>query len=841
MRFHRLPLILLALAILAGVFAADARITARRPKPKKPKKVYSMDLTLNLVAYFDMAQNPDMGQMWDRVGGNHLNVIGSPTLVDGVAGGQGLQCLGTSQGLYRSSAPGLSHLAEPFTFAIWYTPTAPLDGSGQTRIIDCSEYAIILFLSPFDGKIYFAHELENNDTVVADTLPVVVGQRYLVIIGFDGLHAFINVNLVHSKESVPAGITPSITDFDIGNNGIAALPHLDGIVDEAAFWRGRVLTYSEIAYLYNNGGGRSYDELNPQACDREIECCPPDPYEYQSAAATDSEAGSNFECVEVLVEASPASGAYVFFPTYVVLSADHPDAIIRYTTDGTEPTATSTQYTEPFQVTESGTVIQARAFLGNCSPGPIIAVVYQNPPFPIGLAYACDTPDNGGSFGIFAPNGTVDNHWQIQFTLSALTTIKRLEMYQTNGSGSWNTGIVWSTDSPITAIDGASRDVMPLLVFIAAVQQWVAYQTSLGAFGAGTHTWDLYGDRWQPAGGFFRLDVILADDSRISSIVNSTCTGVLPPTPCPSPAAPTTTALCDGEVDVTFVGSIAQNYKVWVSQVGSPGGWTLAASGSMAASPTTVNVTGLTKGALYYFRVELEYAGCGFQSSINIPGIPLPDPSVLIASSSLEVNPGESFTISWNSNHIGGAVCGGCLDGQVSLNQGLGCKAGNAEGSQATSQATPGDYTYTITGCNTCGTEIASVVVTVRNVAVCSVQPSILSVDDPTSFLCGLTGSCTVLPFLFDIPWNGDIPRTSDCLWSVCATGGCESSPGSGAYMSFCVWCSFSVNKWLLQVGTTGSANGFYWQGEKLFGTSPLGIYTRVSGCATGPSSITVS
>lgn len=580
--------------------------------------------------------------------------------------------------------------------------------------------------------------------------------------------------------------------------------------------------------------------MPPSTCNS-TECCPDDPYDYQAADAEDSDAGTGAECPDVHVTITPTSGSYVFFPSYVVLEADHEDAVIRYTTDGTDPSSSSTLYSAPFEITQAGILIKARAFLTGCSPGPIATALYQNTPFLIAFDYSCVTPDKVGIWDVWAPNGNIDSFWQLEFTLTGNQAITRLEMRQLSALGEDNTGILYSTDSPLE-IDGEDVEVMPLGLFIGGVQQHTDYQSSLGTFGAATHTWDLYGDkRFSSDGAFFQLTMVLGDGSSLTAIKNTHCNNVVNPQPCPSPAAPTVTGHCDGEVTVSFVNSAPQNFRVYQSQVGSPGGWTLVASGTTAASPHVASVTGLTPGELYYFRVELEYSGCGFQSSIPVAGLPLPDAEVTISTDKAVVNPNESFTISWTSQYVGGATCGGCADGEVSLNQSLGCKSGNASGSQATSKASPGIYTYEITGCNACGTVTASVQVEVLDVATCSVQPSIINIPNPASFLCGFESGCSIGAYGIVSPWNGQMPKVSDCNWAICADGGCLASGGVIAYISLCVWCYLSGGVWVLEVGTPGSPNGHYWRGTKGFGNSPLGTYTRVSGCATGPATITIT
>lgn len=852
MRFHKITLACLILTILAGVFDADARITVRRPKPKKlkPPKVSKTDLTIGLAHYWKLDERSTTGGWADSVDPTaQLNeaVFGSIPQVSGKLN-NAIQFNGLTTQYIETADQATLRINTDFAFCFWFklsrtdVPQVFIHKSGAAGVADF-EYQVMYRFQLLEFEILFPIGVVTATMHVnpSSPQPVNPGEWHFVVGWRDETGMYLSLDMGEAIV-VPWTETPSTpatwSPFRLGGDDVTGRASF-AVVDELAIWSGRIPTGPEFARIYNNGEGLPLEQWALTEDCRTIDCCPPDPYGYQSVDATDSEAGTNVDCVDVTIESSPASGSFVAFPTYVALTASDPDAVIRYTTDGSEPTSFSTEYTAPFQIFDAGTMVRARAFLGDCSPGTVLSVLYQNPPFPLGMAYACDTPDNGGTWGVFAPNGTVDNHWQITFTLAALTTIKRLEMYQLATNGQWTTGIMWSTNSPVT-INGLSFEAMPLLLFIAAVQQHFAYQSSLGAFGAGSHTWDLYGDRQFPVSGFFRLDLILNDDSVVSAIVNATCTGT-PPVACPSPTAPTVTPKCDGAVDVTFVGTVGQNYRVFYKEAGAAGSGTEAASGAMGASPTTVEVSGLTKGALYHFRVELEYTDCSYQSSIQVAGIPLPDPFVSITSDKLVVDPSESFTISWTSNNIGTAVCGGCLAGEVSLNQGLGCKAGNAAGSQATSQASPGDYTYTITGCNTCGTAVASVVVSVRNVAGCSVQPSIINVPNPSSFLCGFESGCSVGAYNITAPWNGQLPKTADCTWSLCVDGGCQAPGEVLAYISMCVYCYFSVNKWVLRVGSQAGDDGFYWTGEKLFGNSPLGTYTRTGGCATGPATITVS
>lgn len=594
-------------------------------------------------------------------------------------------------------------------------------------------------------------------------------------------------------------------------------------------------------------------------------------YDYKSNEASNSGECSNTECLSPIVFSEPVSGSGVAFPLYVRLYTDVPDAIIHYTIDGTEPDSLSDTYTEPLLIASSGVTLKAIAHAGGtCEAGPVMATRLSNSAFPFVFAYFCDTPDHAGQWDDFTPNGTNDNHWQVQFTLAAATTIKRLELYQLDALGNWTTGQVWSTDSPIHPWPDAPADefsCFPLLVFVAAVQQWAAYQSSLGSFGAGTYTWDLYGDVAAPVGAthLFRLDIILGDDSRLSQIINTTCVVVSPPI-CPPPATPTALGKCDGAVDVTFTGTVGRPYRVFfaTSDCGT-GDFQEFEAGTIDVSPKTVEVTGLDAGCTYNFYVSIDEAGCGYRDSNIVSAVPKLEPVVSIATNKTTVDPGESFTISWNSQNIGGAVCGGCLDGQVSINQSLGCKAGNVAGSQATSQAVCGIYTYEITGCNTCGTVLASVQVEVRCVAACTGdQELILAISNPDALFgegcSSLAGCISYNCEICYVPkWNGALFKTTDreapnyvCSYTTflatCGRGGqvkfgcdygcAEESPCMYPFSHATLDFRVDELRWELKLY---SCDALVWEGIKIFGSTGIGTYTYNGGCATGPASITVT
>lgn len=577
------------------------------------------------------------------------------------------------------------------------------------------------------------------------------------------------------------------------------------------------------------------------------------PFEYSSETATDSGQCTGAECPDPVITITPVEPIGV--PTFVLITSSVPGAIIRYTIDGTDPDTLSTQYTGPFSIQNTGITVKAIAYLEDCEPAPVaINAVFQNPPFPFQFSYACDTPDNAGQWGVFVPNSTEDWHWRLQLILSSPVTIKRLEIYQLDAVGAWTTGQVWSTDSPITTPLAAANPFacFPLLLFIGAVQQFAAYQSSLGSFGPGTITFDLYGDQAfpAPATNFFRVEIILSDDTRLSQTITAECTST--PTLCPAPDAPTLNPVClasVGRVDATFTVTIGRAWKLYAAlqSCGGTGVFSQIASGTGTGGVQTVQHTGLQEGCTYAYYLSVDLVGCGFRDSNSVSVQTLIFPTVSVSTDKAIVDPGETFTISWDSSQLHTTVCNGCLAGEIKTP--FGCKPGNTSGSQLTSEAVCGIYAYEVSGCNPCASAIATVHVEVRCAAECGVaNPITVTVSNPTTFACPIDGACAA-GNRCGIVWNGQMARqggADSCAYLITdgdtqgIIGGClqPDLPCGLPVMGSIVFNS-SLNRWVIQLRHPVESV-IYFEGEKAYGSNALGTYTKTGGCS-GLSSLTVT
>jgi RHS repeat-associated protein len=104
----------------------------------------------------------------------------------------------------------------------------------------------------------------STNTAVWSTNTVSAGQWYTIIAWHDSVNDTLNIQVNNSLVSSLAyagGATDSTFPLSIGAHADGASA-LDGRIDEFALYK-RVLTANERAWLYNNGAGRSYFDVNP--------------------------------------------------------------------------------------------------------------------------------------------------------------------------------------------------------------------------------------------------------------------------------------------------------------------------------------------------------------------------------------------------------------------------------------------------------------------------------------------------------------------------------------------------------------------------------------------------
>lgn len=626
----------------------------------------------------------------------------------------------------------------------------------------------------------------------------------------------------------------------------------DGYLDELAVWD-RNLTAAELTKWYNNGDGVSYDSLIAQALTapcRSVECCDDNPAAYVSAVGDGKGYDSSCEPYpQVLFE--PPSGNRVIMPSLVALRSDVLGAVIHYTTDGSAPDRNSPVYSAPITVSAPADVIRAIAIVEGCPEGPEGAAQYQQWTPAAHFTYACTTTDKTGPWGAFAADGNPDYNWQIQIQVSAVTSVKQFELLQLFADGSFS-GAAWSTKEfilPWQNDQTKKHRAFPLVIFKGGIQQNVAYlddySATVGNFGIGAHTLDLYGSPWTslPATSLFKLRILFSDGTLVERIVDSTC-DALPGALCPVPVVTSYTPQCGPplRVDITYSLGVGTQRKIF--RATNPAGpYTELASGAVAASPETFQDSTVVAGQRYYYYLANIPAGCvAYVNSGISSALAIPPASVAISASAATINFGQSVTISWSSINN---------NGTVSISPTIGAQPGNVGGNQVVSPATT--TTYTITGQNICGNIVtANVTVTVIPAASCAIgaQPALVGIVGYSSSFFG-SGGCNFRTGGI-VAWNGQFANTPVGFCSFLPapppTGtvqyhfGSDIVPNRELHLTQTSIVQ-SGGLWTLNVVGYDPGTGDpvpAWVGTKATGNTPIGTYTRVSGCSPIPSSLSV-
>lgn len=623
---------------------------------------------------------------------------------------------------------------------------------------------------------------------------------------------------------------------------------IDGVLDELAIWD-RILTAAEWDEFYNNGEGTTYASIQPAGACRSLECCDDNPADYVSQGGTGQGYDSTCEPLpRVLFE--PVSGTRLILPSLVTLRSDNPDAVIHYTTDGSTPDRNSPTYSTPLTISAPAELIRAIAIVEGCPEGPEAVAQYQQWTPAAHFTYGCGTVDKSGQWLAFAADGNPDYNWQLQIQFSAVTGVKEFQVLQLFPDGTF-TGSGWSTNEFIYpwADPTQQHRAFPLVMWNpdhTGAQVNLAYVTDFsstyGNFGIGAHTRTLYGSPWTslPATHLFKLKIIFQDGTTLERIVDTTC-DALPGALCPVPSLAVSLLTCGPKtVHLQYTLGIGTPRKIFRSN--SPTGpWTELISGNVAASPETYSDATVLADTEYYYYIANIPAGCAsYVNSAVIGGVFFYDAVVEISASPGTINAGDSTTISWASANNSGTV---------SISPTIGVQPGNVPGNQVVAPAVT--TTYIITGQSGClDPATAQVTVTVIPPASCgAVQPDVVRIDGYSSSFFG-SGGCTFRTGGV-VAWNGSYANDIGCTFLPP-----ESPVGPVPYH---FGSSDGVNNrelhftntkitqggglWTLEVWGYDDVLGnplLAWRGTKAVGDTPVGTYSRTSGCSATPTTLDV-
>lgn len=620
----------------------------------------------------------------------------------------------------RFSNYGATAVPVPFTFGGWFKFTA--NGATPPALYAPMGFEGADFQWLNDNTVKFRFQDSVGNSASLTSAPIALDEWHFILCSISSGW----VMSLRIDNGTP--IEQQFTGIGTAPLGRVEFRCLHNWVDDS-FIYGRILDQEEQGWLWNEGNGLSIDDFGPVVDEtgcQAIPCCETDPFGYAALSATTAAvaAAPTDTCpqgVSILIQ--PPGGSCVILPSHVSLYTATPNTILRYTTDGSEPTEDSTLYVTPFQITSPNTIVKAKAFIPGCPASETFIAAYQICPPQFEFKFRCLNPadDKVGIWDVWTPNSVQDYHWTLGITTSEVVSIKRIEIYQTNAAGFWNTGQAWATDQYNNPPEGPPGfNTFPLAIFNPA-QVNSAYTADFsgahGTFGVGSHTLELYGNKQAALFGFFKLILTLNNGKVFYKLIDPTVCD--PPPPCFNPAAPTLTPACAG-IDVTFAETVGSLYRIYrySESCGQPVP-VLIASGTVGTNPQTYSDTaaigtlpGLCVNCAYSYYVSIKYAACpDYLDSPAANAQRAPHPCVSITASALQVCAGTSVTVSWNSYNI--AAGGACGSSDVSITGGIGTQSGNAPGSQVI--VINSTTTFTIEGCNSCGTVNDSVTVTVSS------------------------------------------------------------------------------------------------------------------------------
>ena len=221
-----------------------------------------MAITDNLTAFWELEEAS--GNRIDAVGSNDLTPTNAPGNAAGKVGNGVLTDRASAKSLQCASDPAIVIGPADFAIQAWFKPT-----------VIHNDFAMILAKGPGgaaeewnlrlnpDNVITFIGTCDPGTTVWSATnFAAVQNTWYHAIVNYTAnLRVRIYVNGVVGA----LASADNLTNFGTGTNNLLVGDRgglgFTGVIDQVGIWKGRQLSAEEIAWLYNDGNGRSFAEM----------------------------------------------------------------------------------------------------------------------------------------------------------------------------------------------------------------------------------------------------------------------------------------------------------------------------------------------------------------------------------------------------------------------------------------------------------------------------------------------------------------------------------------------------------------------------------------------------
>lgn len=227
--------------------------------------------TSGLVGYWKMDELDDTTARKDEMALiGDLSVSGTPTPADWAKYGVSTNLVAAgSDYLYRTSNFYSQMGNFDFTMGGWVrfhgtTTTQRLIGKWTST---GKEYLLYLFYSGSSASLYFIiYDGSSNYQVQATSFGNLASNKWYFCVGYyDATNNLVGVgvnDVWNTAAGGSSGAAIGTTQFTIGCDADGSTDQMNGLVDEFWLYRQRLLTSAELTWLYNNGRGRSFHDIN---------------------------------------------------------------------------------------------------------------------------------------------------------------------------------------------------------------------------------------------------------------------------------------------------------------------------------------------------------------------------------------------------------------------------------------------------------------------------------------------------------------------------------------------------------------------------------------------------